>query len=836
MTEHKPNPRLARALALTRAGLWWEALARAFWPAGTLALLMLAALGFGLPRAMPPVVLPWVAALAGLALLAALIRGWWRFHRPAPDAAMRRVDQRLPGRPLSALQDTPVLGGDGALWRAHQAHMAALAHQARAVAPDAGLSRRDPFALRLGALTAITMALLFGSMGQIGQGFAALAPARDPAPAPEAVTRGLGWEGWAEPPPYTRKPVIYLNDLPEGEVLHLPQGSTISLRLYGEDGAITQDIGAALPVDDPRSPQFRVERAGVLSVGQRRIEITVQPDAPPEIALGAAAERRADGRLVQPFSARDDFGVTEGFATITLDMPRIPRRYGLGIDPEPREPVQINLPLRGGRASIEGQFTADLMKHPWANLPVEIRLTARDGIGQEAGSEALAMELPGRRFFVPFASGLIELRRDILWNRLNAGYSAELLRAMLWQPEGGSGAVDGAVQRDLGAVIAGLETPDLSDSQRDALAEALWRMAVQLEDGGLADARERMLRAQERVASAIRRGASPEEISRLMEELRLATRDYLDRLAEQGENDMSDRFNRAPSEMISGDQIQQMMDEIQRLMNEGRMSEAQALLEQFNRMMENMQVRRTEGEGQGRGQEGGSSGRMAQTLRDQQDLADRAFRQMQEDWFGPETQPGAEGEPGADGGEESGNMPWDLADQQQQLRDDLGMQRGLLPERGSPEGQAAGEAMDRAGRAMQEAEQALREGDMEGALDRQAEAIEALRDGIRALDRGEGGQPGQQAESGEEGRDGQESGGIQGEQQQARGLSTPRRDPLGRSMGGTGAGISTGGGLAEGEGGDARARELQDEIRRRLGEQTRPQTERDYLDRLIEQF
>ena len=60
------------------------------------------------------------------------------------------------------------------------------------------------------------------------------------------------------------------------------------------------------------------------------------------------------------------------------------------------------------------------------------------------------------------------------------------------------------------------------------------------------------------------------------------------------------------------------------------------------------------------------------------------------------------------------------------LRDDLGMQRSLLPERGTAEGDAAGEAMDRAGRAMQQAEQALRDGDTAGAMDRQAEAIEAL--------------------------------------------------------------------------------------------------------------
>ena len=149
MTKDKQNRRLYRALALTGAGLWWESVARAFWPFATLALLALAALSFGAIGALPVAARPYALILGGLVLLAALVWGAFRFRRPARDAALRRVDAVLPGRPLSALADEPVLGGDGALWRAHQAQMAERAAQARAVAPDAGMSRRDPYGLRL---------------------------------------------------------------------------------------------------------------------------------------------------------------------------------------------------------------------------------------------------------------------------------------------------------------------------------------------------------------------------------------------------------------------------------------------------------------------------------------------------------------------------------------------------------------------------------------------------------------------------------------------------------------------------------------------------------------
>ena len=860
-------PHLARALRLTGVGLWWEAVARAFWPAASLALLALACLSFGLLANLPAALRPYAGAAMGLILLAAVIWGGFRFRRPAADAAERRVDARLAGRPLSVLRDQPALGGDGALWRAHRDQMAARAAKARAVAPDAGLNRRDPFAFRLAALTAVAMALLFGSAGDLGQGLASLAPNRPPPRPDQPATTGLGWEGWAEPPAYTRKPTLYLNDQPEGAVLDLPEGSTISLRLYGEPAVIAQDIGTALPGEDPKAPEFRVEQAGSLQIGDRRFQVAVQPDDAPRITLGPAAERRADGRLIQPFSASDDYGVTEGQAEITLDLAKIDRRYGLLTDPEPREALTLRLPLRGARAEVEGQLTADLKKHAWANLPVQVRLSVQDGIGQQGQSEALAMALPGRRFFDPFAAALIELRRDLLWSRENAAMSAQWLRAILWQPEG---FVDPPILRDLQAVVVGLESAPLSDLQRDALAEALWRVAVQLEDGGLADALERMQRAQEKLAQAMRRGASPDEIRQLMDDLRRATDDYLERLAEQGENNPSDRFDRSQVQMMSGDQIQQMMDEIQRLMNEGKMAEAQALLDQFNRMMENMQVRRTEGGGgEGRGQGQGSSGRMAQTLRDQQDLADRAFRQMQDEWLGLGDEPGQQdGQPGQGEGETAegqagdgqsgegqpgegqpgggpsgqgqpggGQGGGDLADEQRMLRDDLGMQRSLLPERGTPEGDAAGDAMDRAGRAMQEAEQALRDGDTAGAMDRQAEAIEALRDGIRALGRGED-QRGNQAE-GEQGDGQQEASGPDGQSPSGdgqQGRMTQRRDPLGRALQGMGGGVATDDPLAEGESEDHRARDLQDEIRRRLGERQRPEAERDYLDRLIDQF
>ena len=64
---------------------------------------------------------------------------------------------------------------------------------------------------------------------------------------------------------------------------------------------------------------------------------------------------------------------------------------------------------RAGEAGCAvAALSADLARHPWANLPVRVTLSVRDGIDQTAAAPPTAMILPGRRFFDPLAAGLVE--------------------------------------------------------------------------------------------------------------------------------------------------------------------------------------------------------------------------------------------------------------------------------------------------------------------------------------------------------------------------------------------------------------------------------------------
>jgi hypothetical protein len=125
---------------------------------------------------------------------------------------------------------------------------------------------------------------------------------------------------------------------------------------------------------------------------------------------------------------------------------------------------------------------------------------------------------------------------------------------------------------------------------------------------------------------------------------------------------------------------------------------------------------------------------------------------------------------------------------------------------------------------MDEAEEALRNEDFAGALDRQAEALEALREGMRNLGEALAQQQGQPY--GEGTREGEAFGRADPDSQ---------RDPLGRSSGEMGR-IGSDRNMLQGDDVYRRAQDLLDEIRRRSGDQTRPDTELDYLRRLLNRF
>jgi uncharacterized protein (TIGR02302 family) len=873
MTGPKPQPPLKSLVwpvRLTLAGLWAERLARAFWPLWSLVLVALAALAFGLQDLGPlnyAQAAGAVVAIGGLMLLALGVK---RFRKPTLADALDRLDATMPGRPIAALTDTQAIGINDpaslAVWRAHQERMAARAAGARPVQPDLKLSSRDRFSLRYVALTAFVMAALFGSFWKAGS-VAGLTPG-----AAIAMPGGPSWEAWAQPPAYTGKPSLYLNEVTD-EKLDLPTGTRLQIRLYGPEGDLTvtqtvADVPPPVALDpkaaDPKATpasavpntmkgvyDLTVTRSGDLTIdgpSGRTWAITAAPDTAPTVEVSGAMVREADGRFKQSIKAADDYGITAGRVTITLDTAKIDRRHGLRVDPEPVEPVVLDIPLprKGKRAELTATLVDDLSKHVFANLPVSMVFTVTDAAGNEGTSAPYEVTLHGKRFFDPLAAALIEMRRDILWNRINAPRAVQILKAVTNRPEG-------FIRHDraflhLRVLMRNLEAKEasLSTEDRDKMAEELWKIAFMVEEGNLQDALDRLQRAQDRLDEAIKNGASPEEIDQLMKEMQQALNDYMRELAEEAQRNPGDQqqSEMMQGQMMSGDQLQEMLDKLQQLMEEGKTAEAAELMEQLRQLMQNMQVVQGQ-QGQGQGQPGqkGMQG-LGETLRDQQDLSDDAFRDLQGvprpgEEQGQGDQQGEEQGQGQDPGQQDGqgdqadNQQGDgqqgdgadqgsLTDRQRALRERLDqLQNGDLPGDGSEQGEEGRKNLDRAGRAMEEAEDALRNGDLDGALDRQAEAMDALRDGMQnfgdAL-----------AEEQRQNRD------AQGGNQEFGSADPNGTDPLGRKPGET-ARIGSDQNMVQNDP-NQRAQELLDEIRRRSGELVRPSEELDYLKRLLQMF
>nr|WP_170365716.1 TIGR02302 family protein [Ruegeria arenilitoris] len=824
-----------------------EQVMRAFWPFLSIAALIMAALLLGLHDLVGVETVWIIGAAAILALTVALVWGARRFRFPSRTQALVRLDETLPGRPIQALLDDQAIGAmdedSRALWQAHQARMAARAAQAGPVKPDLNLAARDPYALRYAALLALVVGLLFGSFWKVGS-------VAQMTPGTAVAGQGPSWEGWVEPPRYTGLPTLYLADQ-SGPTLTVPQGSRVTLRFYGEVGAHslteTSSSASTTTATDP-DQEFVVERSGRLSIegpAGRDWGVEVIADAPPVIAVAEPATAEAGGQMKLPFSARDDYGILSGTALIELDLSAVDRRHGLAVAPEPRDAVTVDLPMpiAGDRSDFTEDLIEDFSEHPWAHLPVKITLSAVDAADQVSESDVYRTDLPARRFFDPLAAAVIEQRRDLLWSRDNAKRVAQLLRAVSHRPEDVFRSETAYLR--LRYILRRLETFTefgLGPEQQTEIAQALWDLAILIEEGTLADALERMRRAQERLTEAMQNGASDEEIAELMQELREATDEYLrqlQRLAQENPDGQQGQQNQSGESMqMTQDDLQRMMDRIQELMEQGRMAEAQQALEEFQQMMENMRV--TQGQGQGQQSEGQQAMEgLAETLREQQGLSDEAFRDLQEQ-FNPGAQAGeSQGNEGRSGGRGRGQShegqggqgqgsdqagegqqgQGTLADRQQALRDELNRQQQNLPGAGTPEGDAARESLGRAGRAMDEAEDALRNDDLAEAIDRQSEAMEALREGMRelgeAMAQNQQNQPGQGTQEGD--------------------MQANNRDPLGRNPGAAGS-ISTEENLLQGDDVYRRARELLDEIRRRTGETDRPRIELEYLKRLLERF
>lgn len=783
-----------------------------------------------------------LAALASASLLL-------RFRLPRRtelDARLER-DNALIHTPLQVQTDALPESADPfaiALWREHRRRMAEGLGDLSPAAPRTAVPARDPFAMRTLAFLGLVVAFAFS----FGPGGGRLADAFVPRPMAGALPARV--DVWVTPPAYTGRPPLFL--AANGQTAaapQVPEGSLLTIRVSGGSGKETfafldpaslEPLAAPTPEKSAEGIQFAhtLTRAGTAQLHSGNALLGEWPfvviaDQPPKIAFSSPPKRGANGGLELNYTITDDYGAASATAEIKINDAAASR-------PLYEAPsIALTLPRRNGDG--KARTLRDLTQHPFAGADISLVLTAIDGKGQSASSEAAATRLPERLFGNPLARALLEQRRMLALDANAKPRVLELMDAITIRPED----TIPVASHYLGVTTARARLNLARDDEAlRGVVDYLWEVALAIDEGSLTDAERRLRQAEEALKNALKNDASDEEIAKLMDELRKAMDQFLKEFAERAPEAPADQGDENTTELRKND-LDRMMDQIENLAKSGNKDKAEELLSQMQDMMKNLRTARRQQGNQAQNPMREQMNKLGEIMRRQQEMMNETHRldQMQRGQRGGRPQPGQEGQEGegednpdqtgkqqgqagrdGDGDPQSpgpnGMSPEEFADALRQLQDGQGQlegELGQLMKELEGMGIKPGEGFGEAGKSMGKAGDALGEGEGEQAVGEQGRALEALRRGANDMMNQM-----QQAGQGQEG--GSEQGGRQ---------SGANRDPLGRPTATDGPDFGESVDLPD-EIDVQRAREILEAIRKRLGDALSPELEKQYLERLLE--
>ena len=807
---------LSFALFRTRAVLLWERLYAALAPLFTVIAVFAGLALFGLWAAIPG----WLhvlgcAAFVGAAVWAIVIAEP-RLVMPSIGETRRRLESEsgLPQGTLADLDDTPFTSApDDPFWQAHHARIAATLKRLTPGRPRALIDETDPYAFRIPAALLLITGLVIAGPAAGNRIAKSMTPQLG---TPEIITTDL----WVDPPAYTRQPPKFLvrrDEMPTGEqpAFSVPEGSILRLRSGMADGksprvefwANGEDGRERLSPDPDDLGAYAVELTESTSltvrVGRRMASYPVEviPDRKPSVRIIGEPSVEGGTRTLLTIDIDDDYGVTDGAVELRLAA-NVPRPPDAPPPPGIVPPATIDADaLRGEPGTRE--VSLDLTEHPWAGLPVSLKIRVTDGAGHTAVTDARSIVLPERTFYNPLSKAVIEERRNLALAPQSWQRSLRLFDALTVAPElFAADAQEYLLLRTAYHDIDGGE-----GRNTDEVVASLWPLAIALEDEGLAFARQRLEAAQEALRNALAQGAPQEEIDRLVEELRRAMQDYVAALAASEDALAEENSGR---EQLEGRDLEDILDEIAELRRQGDSAAARQRLAELEEMLQNLRIS-SGGEGQqsqsGQSSSGnsmsgenGEGGEQGGTLGEAGDIIDQQ-RRLSDDTFDARR-----------GGRDINR----LSTEQQDLADAV----RELTEQAGEDAAAASEDFDSAAQAMEFAAQAMRRGDLLTAGRAQEEAIGHLRNGATTL--------AEQALEEEQRRAGEGQGAGDGRSAAGQSADT---DPLGRAyqQGATGIEIPD---LSDPE----RVREITRELRERLRDPNLPQAEREYFERLLRRF
>jgi uncharacterized protein (TIGR02302 family) len=833
--------------------------------------------------------------LAFAAALVSLARVTW----PTREDAIRRIERvsGVPHRPASSYEDTVSAPGSDpatlAIWDAHKSRMAALLARLKSGKPHPRTDRHDPFAVRAAFLLA-----LVGLTGLLGHGASERVRAAFDLSA-RSVLSEARLDAWLTPPAYTGRPPVMLADGAGGAkpasgadpeaagsgVHEAPVKSLLIVRVGGMgDAPLAIEIMPATAAGEQPAPQ-RVDANTSADVGDlkevrhelkrsatvralsgstelARWHITVIPDETPKISLSRPPELTPRGSLKITYKVEDDYGVASAGVDLKrqADPPPNPKKAWAQPPPPkgPRMPLmrppklELRLP-KPNATSQEAHTYFEMASHPWAGRKVIMTLEAKDVAGQTGRSPGFEMILPERKFTKPLARAVVEQRKRLLDDSRYRMSVLSALDALTLEPDGFID--DTRVYLGLRTVYHRLKN-DRTRAAFKSVIDQMWQIALRIEDGTLSDAERALREAQDKLAKALEDGASEEELKQLMQELRQAMAEFMKQLAQENQDGQPQEGQNQDQQTLAQQDLERMMRNLEEMAQNGSREQAQQLLSEMQDLMERLQSGRQD---QAQAQKNQEMMKMMEELGgmvdEQQQLMDETYQERrqgnQNEGQGGEQQrppPGMKGmgsegreggqgappgqsdqaqrgqrgrpQPGGQGQQGQGDQFGqgqqgrqggleDLARRQQELRDRLGQLQKQMREKGAPSSQQ----LDDAQSAMESAEDALERGDLAEATEQQSRALDQMRQGAQNMAQ-------------EMMRNMPQRYGQSGD---------TARDPLGRPQRSQGPDLGTSVKVPD-QIDIQRAREILEELRRRLGDAKRAPFELDYLERLLRRF
>ena len=390
------------------------------------------------------------------------------------------------------------------------------------------------------------------------------------------------------------------------------------------------------PGATPNQHRFLLQGDGSLRISRGEKEVGAfsllsLPDAPPTITPLAPPQPNLRGSFTLTYRIADDYGARD--AQVSAQLPadgEAPEGHALV------EPPKGALELAAAPGGLgDARSTLDWSDSPYAGARADLILQVRDEGGNEGQAVIKGFVLPQKNLANPLARALAEQRRLLA---LDSGQRDKVLTAidaLMIAPE---------LFTPKMSVFLGLRFAHASlrhartDADLVAVTDLLWEMALHIEEGDAPQAERDLRAAQKALREALSRGASPEEIERLTQQLQKALDAFLAELqknsaqkAQSGESETGDSRTVTPKDLKS------MLDQLSEAAKNGDKEAAMELLERMQDMLENLRSAEKSGESGQAARNRKAMRDIDKLMRDQQKLRDDTFAHQRSEQSGSTT-------------------------------------------------------------------------------------------------------------------------------------------------------------------------------------------------------